>query len=157
MLDHVMSMLTPMTILWLVALVVFAAAEAVTVNLVSIWFAGGALAALIAAGLNAPVWLQIVLFLVVSGVLLAVVAPWARKASRVNPVATNADRHVGRQALVTEEIDNLRECGAIRLDGVVWTARSESGEFIPEGATITVKRIAGAKAYVEPVKEPADR
>ena len=100
--------------------------------------------------------LAIVLFLVVSGVLLAVVAPWARKASRVNPVATNADRHIGRQALVTEEIDNLKESGAIRLDGVIWTARSESGEVIPEGATITVKRIAGAKAYVERATEPAE-
>lgn len=156
MLDSIMALLTPMATLWLVALVVFAVAEAATVNLVSIWFAGGALAALIAAGLDAPVWLQIVLFLVVSGVLLAVVAPWARKASRVNPVATNADRHIGRQALVTEEIDNLKESGAIRLDGVIWTARSESGEVIPEGSTITVKRIAGAKAYVERAAEPAE-
>lgn len=156
MLDSIMAMLTPMATLWLVALVVFAVVEAATVNLVSIWFAGGALAALIAAGLDAPVWLQIVLFLVVSGVLLAVVAPWARKASRVNPVATNADRHIGRQALVTEEIDNLKESGAIRLDGVIWTARSESGEVIPEGSTITVKRIAGAKAYVERATEPVE-
>lgn len=152
MLEHVMSMLTPMTTLWLVALVVFAVAEAVTVNLVSIWFAGGALVALIAAALDAPIWLQVLLFLVVSGILLALVAPWARKASRVNPVATNADRHIGRQALVTEEINNLQESGAIRLDGVIWTARSESGEVIPEGSTITVKRIAGAKAYVEPAQ-----
>ncbi|MBQ9267905.1 MAG: NfeD family protein [Oscillospiraceae bacterium] len=145
-----------MTIWWLAALVIFAVAEAVTVNLVSIWFAGGALVAMIAAGLNAPLWLQIVLFLVVSGLLLALVAPWARKASRVNSVATNADRHIGRQALVTEEINNLQESGAIRLDGVIWTARSESGEVIPAGTTITVKRIAGVKAYVEPAKVPAE-
>jgi membrane protein implicated in regulation of membrane protease activity len=156
MMEQLIAALSPMTIWWLAALVIFAVAEAVTVNLISIWFAGGALAALIAAGLSAPLWLQIVLFLVVSGVLLALVAPWARKASRVNSVATNADRHIGRQALVTEEINNLQESGAIRLDGVIWTARSESGEVIPAGTTITVKRIAGVKAYVEPAKVPAE-
>ena len=59
-------------------------------------------------------------------------------------------------ALVTEEINNLQESGAIRLDGVIWTARSESGEVIPAGTTITVKRIAGVKAYVEPAKVPAE-
>ena len=156
MMEQLIAALSPMNIWWLAALVIFAVAEAVTVNLISIWFAGGALAALIAAGLSAPLWLQIVLFLVVSGVLLALVAPWARKASRVNSVATNADRHIGRQALVTEEINNLQESGAIRLDGVIWTARSESGEVIPAGTTITVKRIAGVKAYVEPAKVPAE-
>ena len=156
MMEQLIAALSPMTIWWLAALVIFAVAEAVTVNLISIWFAGGALAALIAAGLSAPLWLQIVLFLVVSGVLLALVAPWARKASRVNSVATNADRHIGRQALVTEEINNLQESGAIRLDGVIWTARSESGEVIPAGTTITVKRIAGVKAYVDPAKVPAE-
>ena len=156
MMEQLIAALSPMTIWWLAALVIFAVAEAVTVNLVSIWLAGGALIAMIAAGLNAPLWLQIVLFLVVSGVLLALVAPWARKASRVNSVATNADRHIGRQALVTEEINNLQESGAIRLDGVIWTARSESGEVIPAGTTITVKRIAGVKAYVEPAKVSAE-
>ena len=156
MLDSILAMLSPMATLWLTALLVFAVAEAITVNLVSIWFAGGALVALIATGLDAPVWLQVVLFLVVSGALLALVAPWARKASRVNKVATNADRHIGRTALVTEEINNLRETGAIRMDGVIWTARSESGDVIPAGQTITVKRIAGVKAFVEPVQEPVE-
>ena len=156
MLEQITAMLSPAVVGWLAALVVFAAVEAATVNLVSIWFAGGALAALITAGLGAPVWLQVVLFLVVSGVLLALVAPWARKASRVHPVPTNADRHIGRTALVTEEINNLRETGAIRMDGVIWTARSESGQVIPEGTTITVRRIAGVKAFVEPVREAVE-
>ena len=150
MLDSIMALLTPMATLWLVALVVFAVAEAATVNLVSIWFAGGALAALIAAGLDAPVWLQIVLFLVVSGVLLAVVAPWARKASRVNPVATNADRNIGRTAVVTERIDNIRGTGAVSVGGKVWTARmAVDGETAEEGALLRVKRIEGVKLIVE--------
>ncbi len=150
---NILSMLSPMTLAWLVALLIFAVAEGVTVALVSVWFCGGAFVALIAAALGGPIWLQVLLFLAVSGILLAVVAPWARKASRTDPVATNADRHIGKTALVTEEIDNLRETGAVKLDGVVWTARSEHDEVIPVGAAITVKRITGVKVWVEPVRE----
>ncbi len=156
MIENLIAMLSPMTVLWLAALVIFAVAEAITVALVSVWFCGGALAALIVAALGGPVWLQIVLFLAVSGVLLALVAPWARKTSRVNPTATNADRHIGATALVTEDIDNLQETGAVKLEGVVWTARSESGDPIPAGTTITVKRLTGAKVWVEPVGETAE-
>ena len=156
MVEQVISMLSPMTLAWLVALIIFAVAEGVTVALVSIWFCGGSLAALIVAALGGPIWLQVVLFLAVSGILLAVVAPWARKASRTEPTATNADRHIGRTALVVEDIDNLHETGAVKLDGVVWTARSESGEEIPAGTTITVRRMTGAKVWVEPVREAVE-
>lgn len=149
----ILEFLSPMALVWLIALVVFAVAEAATVALVSVWFCGGAVVALIAAGLNAPVWVQILLFLAVSGLLLALVAPWARRASRANPTATNADRHIGRTALVTEDIDNLKETGAVKLEGMVWTARSEHGDIIPAGTQITVKRMTGAKVWVEPVRE----
>lgn len=152
--SNMFALLSPMTLVWLVALIVFAVTEAVTVGLVSIWFAGGALAALIAAGLKAPLWLQLVLFLVVSIVLLASLRPFVKKFAKPHRVPTNADRHIGQTALVTEEIDNLRETGAIRMDGVVWTARSESGEVIPAGATITVRRITGVKVWVEQAAEP---
>ena len=154
--ESIMTLLSPMALLWLAALVIFAVAEAATVALVSVWFCGGALAALIAAGLGAPLWLQILLFLAVSGVLLALVAPWARKASRVNPVATNADRHIGQNALVTEDIDNLRETGAVKLEGVIWTARSEGGQVIPKGTTIVIRRMTGAKVWVEPARETVE-
>lgn len=156
MLQTMLEMLSPMALMWLVALIIFAVAEAVTVALVSVWFCGGALAAMIAAALGGPLWLQITLFLVVSGVLLAVVAPWARKASRSKPVATNADRHVGKVVLVTEDINNLAGTGAIKLDGVVWTARAEDDSVISAGEKIIVTRIAGSKAYVKPVKEPVE-
>lgn len=156
MIAQILELLSPMALAWLVALLIFAVAEAITVSLVSIWFVVGALAALIAAGVGAPVWLQVVLFLVVSIVMLALLRPFVRRVSKSKPEATNADRHIGRTALVTEEIDNLRQTGAIRLDGVVWTARSDSGQVIPVGTTITVKRIAGVKAFVEPVQIPAE-
>ncbi len=153
MIASFLDALSPMMLAWLVALIIFAAAEACTAGLVSIWFAGGSLVALIASGVGAPVALQVALFLIVSIVMLALLRPFAKRYSAPR-AKTNADRHIGRQALVTEEIDNLRETGAVRLDGVVWTARSESGQVIPEGDTITVLRITGAKVWVEPAAQP---
>ena len=150
------SLLSPMALFWLVALIILAIAEAATVGLVCIWFAGGALTALIAAGIGAPLWLQIGLLLVVSAVLLAMLRPVLCKVARPRRTATNADRHLGKSALVTEEINNLRQTGAVKLDGVTWTARTEGNEVIPAGALIEVLRIEGVKVIVAPQKEPAE-
>ena len=155
MLEFVSTLLSPMALFWLVALIVFGAAEAATVGLVSIWFAAGALVALIAAGLDAAIWLQIVLFLVVSGVMLALLRPFLRRVMRPERVRTNADRNIGRQALVTEEINNLAETGAVKISGVIWTARAVDDQIIPEGAVITVQRIEGAKVWVTPAEKIA--
>lgn len=151
----VLSLLSPMALFWLVALVIFAVAEAATVGLVSLWFAAGALVALIVAGLGGPVWLQILLFLLVSCVLLALLRPLVKRNANSHRSRTNADRHIGRTALVTEEINNLEERGAVRLDGVVWSARSVDGRVIPVGSRITVERISGVKVWVAPAEQPA--
>jgi membrane protein implicated in regulation of membrane protease activity len=149
----IMSLMSPMAWFWLVALVLFAVAEAATVGLVSIWFAGGALVALIATGCGAPIWLQVLLFLVVSGIMLALLRPFVRRMTKSSKTETNAGRHIGREALVMEEINNLTGTGAIKLDGVTWTARSESGEVIPVGTTIVVQRIEGVKVVVAPAEK----
>ena len=106
-----------MQIMWLVLLIVFAASEAITVGLTSIWFAAGALAALVAALLGGAVWIQITLFLAVSLLCLAAVRPLAKRHlnSKVEP--TNADRVIGAQAQVTEDIDNEGPTGAVYVDG----------------------------------------
>lgn len=154
--DILTSLMSPMALFWLVALIILALAEAATVGLVCIWFAGGALAALIAAGLGAPIWLQIGLFLVISGVLLALLRPLVGKLVLPKRTATNADRHLGKTALVTEEINNLLETGAVKLDGVTWTARAEDDSIIPVGTPITVLRIEGVKVYVAAEKQTAE-
>lgn len=153
--EPILAVMSPIALFWLVALIVFAVAEAATVGLVSIWFAAGALVALIAAGLGASIWLQILLFLIVSVVMLALLRPVVRKISVPHRVRTNADRHLGRTALVTEEINNLKECGAVRLDGVVWSARSQDGSVIPVDTLITVQRIEGVKLWVTVAEQPA--
>jgi membrane protein implicated in regulation of membrane protease activity len=123
------------------------------VGLTSIWFAAGALVALVAALVNGPIWLQVALFLVVSVLCLIAVRPLAKK--YLNPVLqpTNADRILGAEVRVTQEIDNLRGQGQVAVGAMPWTARSEDGAPIPAGALVRVLRIEGVKVYVEPVKE----
>lgn len=156
MLHVLTSLISPMALFWLVMLIILAMAEAATVGLVCIWFAGGALAALIVAGVGAPLWLQITLFLAVSGLLLALLRPMMRKIVMPKKTATNADRHLGKTALVTEEINNLRETGAVKLDGVTWTARAECDQTIPVGTVIKVLRMEGVKVYVAPAEQPTE-
>ncbi len=141
------------SVVWLALLVLFAIVEAATVGLVSIWFAAGALVALLSTFFTANIWFQIALFLIVSGVSMAVIRPLARKHVLPTVVPTNADRVIGRQAVVTEGIDNLNGKGAVTIFGVAWTARSEDGSVIPQGATVTVKRIEGVKLFVTPLPQ----
>ncbi len=140
-------------IVWLILLLAFAALEGVTVGLTSIWFAAGALAALIAALLHGPLWLQIALFLVVSILCLLAVRPLARKYINTQVQPTNADRVIGAEARVTEDIDNIQGKGAVSIGGIIWTARSDSDEVIPAGSLVRVLRIEGVKVFVELIKE----
>lgn len=138
-----------MTMFWLIAMVFFLIVEAVTVGLVCIWFAAGSLAALLCAMLNAPVWLQIVLFLIVSPVTLYYTRPLVKKYVNNKIEPTNADIVIGKECRVTEAIDNIAGTGAVYVDGKTWTARSENDdETIPEGALVTAQRIDGVKLIV---------
>ncbi len=142
-------------IVWLVLLLLFAAGEAVSVGLTSIWFAAGALAALIAAMLGGGLILQIVLFLAVSILCLLAVRPLAAKYLNNKTEPTNADRVIGAEALVTETIDNVKGIGSVIIGGIAWTARSSGDVVIPKGSTVRVQRIEGVKVYVEEAKEAA--
>ena len=138
-----------MTFIWLIAMVVLLVIEGVVPGLVSIWFAAGALVALLVSLLGLPVWLQAMAFILVSLVLLALTRPLAKKYvnSRVTP--TNADRIVGTDCVVTEEIDNLRGTGAVSVDGKIWTARLEQVDGkAPKGAVVKALRIEGVRLIV---------
>ena len=138
-------------IIWLVLVLLFAGAEAASVGLTSIWFAAGALCALIAALLGGQLWVQIALFLAVSALCLLAVRPLAKRHLNSKVEATNADRVIGEQAQVTEDIDNIRGKGAVVIRGVTWTARSEDGSPVPAGTLVKVLRIEGVKVFVERV------
>ena len=141
--------------IWLAAIIVFLLVEAGTVALVSIWFAGGALLAMIAAALGAGVPVQLAVFVLSSGLLLALMWPLAKKRINGRHVRTNADRLIGREVLVTEQIENLKETGEIKVNGVLWTAVSADGSVIPEGSLVRIESLEGAKVYVSPVKASA--
>ena len=135
---------------WVVSLVVFLIVEAVTAGLVSIWFVFGSLVALICAALGAAVWLQIFWFVIVSVATLVLTRPLVKRYVDSRSVATNADRSIGRAAVVTEHIDNLAATGAVKLDGVVWTARSTDDAVASEtGEHVPVRAIEGVKLIVE--------
>lgn len=137
-----------MSIVWVVIMVVFLVVEAATAGLTCIWFAIGALAALIAALFGAPIWLQLVWFFVVSVVTLYFTRPLVLKYVNSRSQPTNADMVIGKEALVTEAIDNVESAGAVAVGGKVWTARSENGEPIEVGSIVSVLRIEGVKLIV---------
>lgn len=137
--------------IWLIALVVFGIAEAATVSMVSLWFMGGALAAMIAQFLGAGPWVQITVFIVVSVILLACLRPFVRRFVSPKRTATNIDAVLGREAIITEAVDDLRAVGTLKLDGKEWTARSAAGEPLPVGTVVKIVKIEGVKLYVEPV------
>ena len=139
-------------IVWLAILIAMLVVEANTITLVSLWFAFGALAALIASLLGAEIWLQAVLFLGISAVLLACLRPLARKHLTPRITRTNVDSVVGAQGFVTADIDNVAAAGQVKLGAMYWSARSTSGAPIPEGTLVRVDRIEGVKVYVSPAE-----
>ena len=144
------------TILWVVLMVVFLVVEAACpIHLVSIWFAAGSLVAAIVAALGGQLWLQILLFLLVSCGLLAALWPFVKKVLNPKRTATNIDAMIGTEGYVTMAVDNLNAEGKVKLGGMEWTARSADGTKIPAGALVKVERIEGVKAIVSPVTEEA--
>ena len=126
---------------WLIAIVVFIVAEAATVALVSVWFIG----------------VQLAVFLVVSAALLVFACPAARKKWAKKPERMNTDRLVGETAMVTEPIDACADTGAVKINGVLWTAKCTTGERVEAGGHVTIERVEGAKLYVRPAKCPCTK
>lgn len=145
-----------LTILWVVLMVVFLVVEAACpIHLVSIWFAVGSLVAAIVAALGGQLWLQVLLFVVVSCGLLAALWPFVKKVLNPKRTATNIDAMIGAEGYVTDAVDNLNAMGKVKLNGMEWTARSATGTKIPAGTLVKVERIEGVKAIVSPVTEEA--
>ncbi len=138
-----------MMIFWIVLLVVLIIVEAVTAQLVTIWFAAGAAAALIAELCGLQQWLQWVIFIAVSAVALIVTRPLVRKVTKKAVQPTNADRCIGQTAVVTEDIDNIEGKGQVHVNGVTWTARSSDGSVFRKDERVIVEKIEGVKLIVK--------
>ena len=135
--------------MWLIAFVLFAAVEfATSMALISIWFAAGSLVALVLSAFDVPLWIQLLVFILVSAILLICTRPIAKKHAK-NNIDTNLKIIIGKTAKVIEDIDNLKATGRVRLDGVDWTAISDTGEIIEKDSHVTVTKIEGSKLYVK--------
>ena len=137
------------SICWLAVFVLLIVIELATMGLTTIWFAGGAVAGFIASMLGANVVIQAVVFFVVSIVLLIFTRPFAVRYINSNKTKTNIDGLIGQEALVLEEINNIRETGCARLEGKEWTARSVDDSVIPADTVVIVERTEGVKLIVK--------
>ena len=144
-------------LMWLLLVIVFVVIEALTVQMICIWFAGGALVALICSLFDLQVWLQITVFAVFSVALLILTRPVIRKMHRSPRIRTNADRVLDSIAIVTEEVDNLKSQGAVTIGGLVWSARTKGEEPIPVGTKVIVRAIEGVKVIVEELADAPDK
>lgn len=144
---------TALTVIWIALLVLFLILEAATVQLVSAWFALGALCALLANLCGVGVIWQIVLFLIVSAICLIATRPLVKKMTATKIQKTNADRCIGAEAVVLEEINNLKSTGLVKAMGNTWTARAEDGSVIPKDAVVIVRKMDGVKLIVSQQSE----
>ena len=137
--------------IWLAMAVLFLVLEATTVTMVSLWFAGGCLAALLVAATGGGWGFQVFTALTVSAVLLACLRPVAKKHFTPKLTKTNVDAIIGTKGYVTADIDNMAATGTVKLGAMEWTARSADGSPIPKGTLVKVEKIEGVKAFVSPV------
>lgn len=137
-----------MLIFWIAMLVILLVVEAVTAQMVTIWFAAGAVAALIAEFLGAQIWVQWIIFVVVSAIALIATRPLVKKMTQTKVMPTNADRCIGQTAVVIEEINNINGKGSVSVNGVVWTARSSDGSVFKKDEMVVVEKIDGVKLIV---------
>ncbi len=142
-----------MVIVWIVVLIAALLVEAATFALVSIWFAAGALGALIAAALGADLTVQLIVFTALAGLLLAFTRPLMKKLFPGKFIPTNSELEIGKTAVVIEKIDNASGKGRVKVSGVNWSAVSESGEEIPEGEIVVVTEVRSAKLAVKKASE----
>ena len=138
--------------IWLILAVVFLLAEAATVTTVSLWFAGGCLAAMVVALTGGGLGFQVFIALAVSAGLLACLRPIVRKHFTPKLTKTNVDAVIGSRGYVTADIDNLAATGTVKLGAMEWTARSTVGTAIPKGTLVKVDKIEGVKVFVTPAE-----
>ena len=137
---------------WLVVIVVAAVVEGATAQLVSIWFVAGGVGALIADLCGADLWLQAVVFVVVSAVTLLATRPLVKKLLNFKRVDTNAGRYIGKTGIVIIEINNMLGVGQVNVLGSIWTARSEDSSVIEVGEHVLIKSIEGVIVIVTKIK-----
>ncbi|SFR84341.1 NfeD family protein [Anaeromicropila populeti] len=135
--------------IWLIALAVFIIVEIATLGLATVWFACGALAAVVVTLLGGNIYVQLMVFIVVSLASLLTVRPYVARKFNLKRTKTNVMSLIGQDAKVTEDIDNFAEKGAAMINGLEWTARSETNQVISTGSKVEVVKVEGVKLIVK--------
>ena len=144
-------MLKDMAMFWMIAMWVFVIVEVISPNLVSLWFAVGSVAALIAANYSFKIQWQMVIFLIVSLILLSLLRPLYIKYVKVKNIKTNVDALIGEEGFVTADINNVEGKGLVKVKGQIWSARAQDEENISSGTKIKILKIEGVKLIVKTV------
>lgn len=142
-------LLDKMLIVWIASAVIFFVIEVLTSQIVTIWFAVGSIGAIFANVLKAETIWQIVVFAVLSLITLLIARPYMKKFTQTKVQPTNADMCIGSKAVVTEDIDNTKGTGQVKIKGVVWSAKSNDEEVISKDSVVIVKSISGVKLIVD--------
>ena len=142
--------------IWLILVVLFLILEAATVTMTTLWFAAGAWAALLVAALGGALWLQIVVAIAVSALMLAGLRPMVKKHFTPKLTPTNVDAVIGTKGYVTTPIDNMAATGTVKLGAMEWTARSSDDTVISAGTLVRVDKIEGVKVIVSPAETLAE-
>lgn len=137
--------------IWLIVAVVLAVIEASTAQLVCIWFALGAVCAMITAIITENVLIQVLIFILSTAVFLILTRKIVRRLTDVKASKTNADSLIGKEFIVLEEVDNLKETGTLKVSGTVWSVRNTEEGVIPSGTKVIIEKIEGVKLFVKPV------
>lgn len=138
-----------MVYVWLGVLAAAVILEIATTQMVSIWFAIGALAAFFVALAGVEqIWIHIVVFVAVSAIAVAITRPLVKKMIDKKAEPTNADMVIGKTGIVTEKIDNLIPSGLVKVNGAIWTARAADDSVIEENEKVIIKEIRGVKLLV---------
>lgn len=139
------------SIMWLILVVAFSIIEISTFNLVTIWFASGALVAMIVSLFNIDFVWQMWIFIIVSAVTLILTKPLIKKKLNIKKTETNADRVIGKTGIVTDDISSDKFAGEVKVNGQTWSAVSENEEIIPKDSKVKIIRIEGVKLVVEKI------
>lgn len=135
--------------IWLIVAVVLAVIEASTAQLVCIWFALGAVCAMITAIITENVLIQVLIFILSTAVFLILTRKIVRRLTDVKASKTNADSLIGKEFIVLEEVDNLKETGTLKVSGTVWSVRNTEEGVIPSGTKVIIEKIEGVKLFVK--------
>ena len=138
-------------IIWLIIIIAALIVEAITMGLTSIWFAPAALITMLLSFTGVSIWIQITVFIALSGFMLLFLYPLAKEKLKIGHVKTNYDTVNGKEGVVLETIDNLQAVGKVKVQGQIWTARSQDDAVIKKDNKVIVREVKGVKLIVEKI------